>query len=218
VHTREVLDQQPWIVFPGNAQGRHARETGAKGATMVTVQDGRITTVEPVVFDSVRWAQVTIPLDAVQDEDAALALIRNRLADALRESGGRLLAARLLLTGAGAALNRDIGTLRERIKAEAVALAGYDELWLESIGLRATPREARAALPGHLAAHFAALTVEDLAPAAGQYVRSLLDKFGGLREDLGLLRHPVAGIADDALPPDLLERARSLLLARLAQE
>ena len=45
VHKREIVDGIPWIVFPGNIQGRHIRETGAKGATLVTVEDGRITDV-----------------------------------------------------------------------------------------------------------------------------------------------------------------------------
>ena len=31
VHAREVVSESPRIVFPGNVQGRHANETGAKG-------------------------------------------------------------------------------------------------------------------------------------------------------------------------------------------
>ena len=31
VHAREVLSKEPWIVFPGNLQGRHAKETGIEG-------------------------------------------------------------------------------------------------------------------------------------------------------------------------------------------
>ena len=36
VHQREVLSAEPLVVFPGNTQGRHARETGAKGCILVT--------------------------------------------------------------------------------------------------------------------------------------------------------------------------------------
>lgn len=36
VHQREVLHQDPWVVFPGNLQGRHIRETGPKGCALVT--------------------------------------------------------------------------------------------------------------------------------------------------------------------------------------
>ena len=34
VHERCEVSRDPWIVFPGNIQGRHSRETGAKGATL----------------------------------------------------------------------------------------------------------------------------------------------------------------------------------------
>ncbi|HHD57358.1 MAG TPA: DNA repair exonuclease, partial [Desulfobulbaceae bacterium] len=31
VHQREIVDKDPWIVFAGNLQGRHIRETGPRG-------------------------------------------------------------------------------------------------------------------------------------------------------------------------------------------
>jgi len=37
VHRREVLLQDPPVVFAGNIQGRHARETGPKGCVLVSV-------------------------------------------------------------------------------------------------------------------------------------------------------------------------------------
>ena len=40
VHKREEVSQDPWIVFPGNIQGRHIRESGPKGCTLVTVDNG----------------------------------------------------------------------------------------------------------------------------------------------------------------------------------
>ena len=39
VHQRAVLSQDPWVVFPGKLQGRHAREIGEKGATLIEVGD-----------------------------------------------------------------------------------------------------------------------------------------------------------------------------------
>ena len=42
VHTHEVLATSPHVVYSGNTQGRHARETGAKGAVVVEVEDGRV--------------------------------------------------------------------------------------------------------------------------------------------------------------------------------
>ena len=42
VHHREVLHRDPWLVFPGNLQGRHMRETGPKGATLVHTEGQRV--------------------------------------------------------------------------------------------------------------------------------------------------------------------------------
>ena len=39
VHDFEVVSESPFIVFPGNLQGRNIRECGAKGAVIVTVDD-----------------------------------------------------------------------------------------------------------------------------------------------------------------------------------
>src|SRR2546427_294312 len=43
VHRREVVSSDPYVVYSGNLQGRNARETGAKGATIVEVHEGRVT-------------------------------------------------------------------------------------------------------------------------------------------------------------------------------
>ena len=39
IHQRRIQHQQPCIAFSGNVQGRHARELGAKGCHLVTVDD-----------------------------------------------------------------------------------------------------------------------------------------------------------------------------------
>jgi len=55
VHAADIVSRDPWIVFPGNLQGRNPRETGAKGAVRVTVEDGRIADVTPLILDGARW-------------------------------------------------------------------------------------------------------------------------------------------------------------------
>ena len=60
VHRREVLSDDPWIVFPGNPQGRHARETGAKGCSLVTVESGRVASVSHRETDVIRWAHLEV--------------------------------------------------------------------------------------------------------------------------------------------------------------
>ncbi|MBK7473151.1 MAG: hypothetical protein IPI73_23545 [Betaproteobacteria bacterium] len=82
VHAREVVAEAPRIVFPGNLQGRHANETGAKGCELVTVEAGRIL-AEFVPLDVVRWNQVTVALDGVERLEALGDAFRGALAPVL---------------------------------------------------------------------------------------------------------------------------------------
>ncbi len=134
VHNRTVLSTAPWIVFPGNLQGRHANETGDKGATLLTVEDGSITEVEHVSFDVVRWAQVQIDLDRCDGYERALDAISAGLSAASVEADGRILAARLRLTGA-TSLHRTFAGDLERTKAECLGLAEQSgaDIWLERV-------------------------------------------------------------------------------------
>ena len=58
VHAHEVVAQDPWIVYPGNLQGRSIRETGAKGAVLVDVADGNVTGLRRLIVDRVRFAEM----------------------------------------------------------------------------------------------------------------------------------------------------------------
>ena len=86
VHKREVLARDPWIVFPGNLQGRHINETDAKGAMLVTVEDDRVIDASFVPFDTVRWARVDVVLTEDAGEDAALTQVRAALASTYEQA------------------------------------------------------------------------------------------------------------------------------------
>src|SRR5262249_25240669 len=55
VHAREVLCRDPFIVFPGNVQGRSMRERGPKGATVITIERNRVARVEERALDGLRF-------------------------------------------------------------------------------------------------------------------------------------------------------------------
>ncbi len=69
VHAREVLHEDPWIVFPGNVQGRHVRESGPKGCVLVTVEDGDIVTVDHRDLDVLRWTTLSVDADGADTGD-----------------------------------------------------------------------------------------------------------------------------------------------------
>ncbi len=141
VHRREEVSRDPWIVFPGNLQGRHARETGAKGATLVRVEDHRVVSVEHRPLDAVRWARVEVGLGAEDAPADALERAQEALAEAVEGAEGRLVCARLVLRGACPAHDawarepeRWLHEIRET--AGTLALPG---VWLERVLFETSP-------------------------------------------------------------------------------
>lgn len=68
VHTREEVHKKPYIIFPGNVQGRHIRETGAKGCYLVTFKDNHEAQLDFKPLDVFRWEAITINLEGIEEE------------------------------------------------------------------------------------------------------------------------------------------------------
>jgi DNA repair protein SbcD/Mre11 len=134
VHAPAIVTQDPWIVYPGNLQGRSVRETGKKGAVRVNVEDGRIAGVEWLELDAARWAHETIDVSSCSIIEDVHEQIRVRLADVHGTCGGRPLAVRLTLQGATphhAHLIVNQETFCE--DARAVGLQIAEDCWVEQV-------------------------------------------------------------------------------------
>jgi exonuclease SbcD len=99
VHEYEELARDPWIVFPGNLQGRSVRECGPKGAVLVDVVDGHVSAVRRLILDHARWAVVSVDLSGIVDEAVVLQEIEKAIRPAASLAEGRLLAVRVRLEG-----------------------------------------------------------------------------------------------------------------------
>ncbi|HVY15292.1 MAG TPA: DNA repair exonuclease [Rhodopila sp.] len=141
IHQRATLHPgEPWIVFPGNLQGRHAHEPGGKGATLVTVRDGAIVGVEHRDLDVLRWAAVDVDLTDTETMAEVAAKLRFELEAATRQADGRPLIVRVTLTGATAchgALAADPHAIDAETRAAAAGISGM--LHVEKLRLRTTP-------------------------------------------------------------------------------
>lgn len=140
VHQREVLLRDPWVVFPGNIQGRHIREPGAKGCSLIHVQEGRVTAVEHRELDVLRWCELEVTVPESATRDAALDAIEGPLRSQLDHAAGRLLAVRLRLRGATRA-HPALQSHLEQLVNDCRALfsqVGGDEAWLEQVRLETT--------------------------------------------------------------------------------
>ncbi len=136
VHAREEVSRDPWIVFPGNIQGRHIRETGPKGCTMVSVDEGRVVGVEHHDLDVLRWAGGKVDLSDCEIEEECLDRVRETLEEALGSADGRPVAMRLMLGGSTplhGALHERASHWMEEFRGIA---AGLMDVWVEKIMFR----------------------------------------------------------------------------------
>jgi exonuclease SbcD len=223
VHAHAVLQQQPWVVFPGNLQGRHARETGPRGAVLVQADSSGITSVERLIVDVLRWERLVVDASTATDLAAVLQLCGQHM-QALLDTceHHKPMALRVHITGRTAAHGALFGQraqLREDLLAQAAALGG-DRLWIEKVQVHTTAVADLAAQPGRADALADLHALLLLAPADAAFMQSLA-------EDLQQLAHKAPMELTLALPElkairagdvsALVESVTPALLAQLAQ-
>ena len=148
VHEHKILNETPLVVFPGNLQGRHIRETGAHGAVLVRVADNQ-PVIERLLVDTVRWHKISIDAEQASSLEDVVLLARDRLEKLVRQNvDKRPLAVRVVFSGHSRAHGELFGLeaqLRLEILNNANAL-GDNELWIEKVILETEPALDAAAL------------------------------------------------------------------------
>ena len=83
IHLRQVLSQEPWIVYSGNLQGRHVNEKDAKGFYFCQVDEqSQNTQLQFIDVSPIVWQTVDLILDEPFKSTTKLcAKIQNLLAD-----------------------------------------------------------------------------------------------------------------------------------------
>ncbi len=190
VHTRQVVEEDPLILFPGNTQGRHVREAGPKGCTLVKVEDGRVTARDHHSLHVVRWETVRVDVSGISDPIDVVDKVRSKVDEEMARGQGDCLAARIRVEGSCRAHG---GLLEEPEKWLAEIRAGVstdtaDGAWVERVEV-ATRAEVdlAAALTGSDALSDLVRFVDGL--SATDELKSLL------AEDLRILR--------EKLPPEV---------------
>lgn len=143
IHKREVLASDPPVVFCGNLQGRHPKETGAKGATVVKVEDGVIVEgPSHIDFDVLRWHTITVDLENARGEGDVLDALEHEIVQALASGDEDMQHAVQIELHGRSQMHRDIvdaqATWHDRIQ-QVVADAGRDRVWIERIRISTTP-------------------------------------------------------------------------------
>lgn len=137
IHARQVVkESEPRIVFPGNLQGRHAKETGPKGCELITVSDGLIES-EFVPLDVVRWHQVLVDATGVPTVDALAKLFVDQMEHLVSDARDRLHAVRATIRGESVLYRLEAeqpGSIAAAIQAAAQDMDGAD-IWIEQVRL-----------------------------------------------------------------------------------
>jgi exonuclease SbcD len=211
VHQAQVLHAHPHVVFCGNLQGRHIREAGPKGATIVSVADGAVRALSTLAVDVVRWANVRVAACGIEHIGALIDAMRSAIESAVADQAdGRLLACRVELTGESE-LHHEILGARERLLAEAQAAAlalGEEVAWIETVKLRTAPAATPMAAQADLLRELRSMVIEG---AADPDLRRQMDADVG--ELIRKLPHEVRAGADEGFLKAAVDGNHALMVA-----
>lgn len=215
VHEHAIRSDHPHVVFAGNTQGRHVRETGAKGAVVVRVEEGSIVHAEHRATDEVRWAHVQVDAIGARDPIEALTAIQSQLRPAVLDASGRPVAARVSITADGPLAQRlkaDPTWFEAEVRGHAAAVS--DALWIERVKISAADAPLPAGLPAELQELLAqALEDPDCQRAIESAVAPLTAKLPSDIDDPDIA--PLLSSARSRDGQALVRAARALVEARL---
>ena len=92
IHKRAILHESPYVVYPGNTQGRNHKESGEKGAYLVTVKDDIVTDMEFFRTGPILWRDIELDITGKDDITEVISQIEDV------EQGSML---RITMTGTG---------------------------------------------------------------------------------------------------------------------
>jgi exonuclease SbcD len=205
VHERRVVNDGQWTAaFSGNLQGRHANETGPKGALVVDLVRGERAETRFVPLDVARWDQVEVDASGCGAFDDVLDLVEARLTDSRAAAEGRPLVARVTVTGT----TRVAGALsdRERLTEEVRSSAIRTGVTVEKVVSRARMPQAAGSADDRL--------VDAVLRRSGELTEGLVNRLAApLRRDFGRALRKDSPL--DLNDPAVLERITSAALTGL---
>lgn len=140
-HRTNPKEGHPWIVYPGNIQGRNIRETGEKGCVLVSVEDGEVTDVAFRPLDVLRWSRVEVEAGQCATGREVVDAVMAAVCSVVDSVGDRALAARVEVLGSTRA-HRDLlvhWRHYDREIREEAARRFPDQVWIEKIRFSTGP-------------------------------------------------------------------------------
>ena len=92
IHKRGILHEEPYVVYPGNTQGRNHKESDEKGAYLVTVKEDIVSDIQFFRTGPILWRDITLDITGREDISDVISQVGET------EKGSML---RITLTGTG---------------------------------------------------------------------------------------------------------------------
>ena len=138
VHNRQIVNEYPHIVYPGNTQGRNIRETGEKGCYLVNVDDNYVNNIDFVPLQVVKWEKLDIKSEPEDDVSALIKKVNSGLSKLVSGNEESLTVVRITIKGP----NREHGRLEKPTEIEDFknsirdyANSSPNPIWIEKIKL-----------------------------------------------------------------------------------
>lgn len=220
VHSREMVRDDPPIVFPGNIQGRHIRETDARGCYLVSVDNrGRCECrFEPL--DVFRWERCEIDVSGIDRSEALLERFETELSRLTDKHARYPLGVRVVIAGQTDCHQQFVSRQEHWLnELRAIALGAASEVWLERVVWRTTMSDQRRSTDMAEAIEVVDRYLDSVREDETQLVelaRELAPLFSKLPNELKTDAEPLRNDNPDQLGA-WLEDVRSILIDQLSE-
>lgn len=142
VHEKAIMNKDPYVVYPGNTQGRNIREQGERGCYLVNVDEERNIEMEFIALDAIRWFSISVSIDGLETIDQLDRSISNSIYSLKEEAEPRHVVCRVNLVGRGPLykdLQREsaVAELKERLRDNYASDDPF--VWVEKIKIDCRP-------------------------------------------------------------------------------
>ncbi len=223
VHEHQIWRGAATIVFPGNLQGRHIRETGAHGAVLVSADETGVSKVERLLVDVLRWFNLEVDVSECTTLAEVVRAIGKELEGLIAAGPATIPAAvRITVSGKSPAYGELFG-LEGQLRAEILALAaaiGPERLWIEKVKICTAPLDLGEALHGRADALAELQDILAAAESDPDFLQSLQEELLLLVTKAPLELQTSVGYFKDIRSGDLAGLVREVrpgLVAHLAQ-
>ncbi len=69
LHDFQIISESPHIVYSGNVQGRHIKETGLKGCCLISLDEGSSIELDFCPLSQLVWEKIEVDLSSVKNEE-----------------------------------------------------------------------------------------------------------------------------------------------------